>query len=122
MKCKHIINVIVFIPGDFDELYLNKILFPLSKINYIKIFIINRPADLIIDITRGYKRLKKRLRNKVIEKGKIKIYIPFVFFNEVIHESFCSYLNINMKMLSNVIKRLIKEQIRNQIRTTQGFH
>ena len=110
MSSEHTISVLVFVPGDFEITYLRKILIPLSQDNRLRIYVINRPADLIIDMLRGYKRLRKRLRNRIIENGKIKILNPFVFFNEVIHGSLCSYGNINMRMLISEVKRLIRNE------------
>jgi len=110
MGSKDKLNILVFVPGDFDEVFVKKVLLPLSQTNGIKMYVINRPVDLVIDPLKGFKRLRKSFLNRNIRKDGVNIFLPFVLLNEVIHESLCNWCNINMKILIWQVKRLIKKE------------
>lgn len=104
------IPILFFSPVDFDRLYFKKIIFPLAQSKRFKIYVISRPADLLVDTLRGYKRIAKKLSTTVPKSDNVEVIIPFVLFNEVIHESLCSWGNINMKMLIWQVKWLIRKK------------
>lgn len=104
------VTVLVFVPDDFDEVFLKKMLIPLSQSNVVRMYIINRPVDLVVDVLKGFKRLRKYFSNVKDTNGTIKIIFPFVLLNEAIHESIFSRGNINMKILIWQVKRLIKRE------------
>ncbi len=111
------ITILVFVPGDFEEVLFKKltstvVLIPLAQGDRVqfKVYVIDRPVDLVVDTLKGFKRLKKKLTKKNIINGKINIFAPLVLLNEVIHESLCSWNNFNMKMFIWQVKRLIKRE------------
>ena len=105
------ISIIFFPPLDIDKGYYKKIITGLCEKNMFEIYVINRPVDLIIDTLNGFKRLRKWFAFvKKKSNVDIKILFPFVFLNEVIHESLFSWGNINMKILILQVKRLIKKE------------
>ncbi len=82
---------------------------PISHNNY-RVYVIDRPADLIIDGIKGYRRLRKKLRNKVVKQEQLKVFVPLLLFNEVIQETVCGWGNFNMSLLIWRIKRIIKKE------------
>lgn len=108
MKLNNMIPILFFLPTDFEKFYFKKFIIPLAQSNLFEIYVINRPADLFVDALYGYKRLRKRFSIKLIKRGKIKLIVPFVLLNEVIHELLWSWGNINMRLFIFQVKRLIK--------------
>ncbi len=104
------ITIIFFPPVDFEHLWFKKIIIPLSQNGLFKIYVIDRPADLIIDALKGYKRLRKKFANKQPKNGVVKQFTPLLFFNEVIQETLCSRGNMNMKILIWQVNNLIKKE------------
>lgn len=101
-------NVIIFTSADLETVALNKLILPLSEIEGLKVFVINRPADLVLDPFRWFRRFRRKLSGVGAQYGRAKMFTPVVFFSEVISEQLFSKCNVNMALMSLQVKRLIK--------------